>query len=403
MRPSPGDLLQEVEELVSTISSGSDASSIREIAQQVVERLGKRLGLIGARTYRRDGGDYVLTSALPQRTDLQGFRVPASYPPIDRLLEERFLYMRRDDPRLDKDIEKFLGVDEFAAIWIDSDRCDCIVAFDVADGRAREEIRYALSILRYSIQHRLREEWLDDVLREARRVQASMLPRRTPVYGDFDLAGRTVPMERLGGDFYDYIPISPQILGLAIADVTGHGLPAALQTRDVYTGLRMGLARDLKIVRTMERLNRIVSRSTLTSRFVSLFYGELELNGLFIYVNAGHNAPFHVSAAGEATALTAGGPVLGPIPDATYARGFVELEPGDTLVLYTDGIVEAEGKRDGDESELYGVERLLDVVRGQPKASAEAIVNAVFDDVKAFSTSPLPNDDRTVVVLKKPA
>ncbi len=89
-------------------------------------------------------------------------------------------------------------------------------------------------------------------------------------------------MESVGGDFYDYIPITDKILGLAIADVSGHGLPAALQVRDIYMGLRMGMARDFKIVRTVERLNQIIHKSTLTSRFVSMFYGELERNGVLL-------------------------------------------------------------------------------------------------------------------------
>ena len=82
-----------------------------------------------------------------------------------------------------------------------------------------------------------------------------------PVYGDFEIYGQSQPMEKVGGDFYDYIPITDKILGLAIADVSGHGLPAALQVRDIYMGLRMGLARDFKIVRTVERLNSIIHQS----------------------------------------------------------------------------------------------------------------------------------------------
>ena len=103
----------------------------------------------------------------------------------------------------------------------------------------------------------------------------------------------------MGGDFYDYIPISEKILGLTIADVTGHGLPAALQVRDIYMGLRMGLGREYKIVHTMERLSSIIHRSTTTSRFVSLFYGELELNGNFLYVNAGHPHRFIIDIDGR--------------------------------------------------------------------------------------------------------
>ena len=136
-------------------------------------------------------------------------------------------------------------------------------------------------------------------------------------------------MEEVGGDFYDYIPVTDKILGLAIADVSGHGLPAALQVRDIYMGLRMGLARDFKIVRTVERMNQIIHQSTLTSRFVSMFYGELELNGVFIYVNAGHPPPFHLARRRRRCASSRrAGRCSGRSPDATYERGFVIMKPG---------------------------------------------------------------------------
>jgi sigma-B regulation protein RsbU (phosphoserine phosphatase) len=218
--------------------------------------------------------------------------------------------------------------------------------------------------------------------------------------------GRSEPMETVGGDFYDYIPVTDKILGLAIADVSGHGLPAALQVRDIYMGLRMGLARDFKIVRTVERMNRIIHRSTLTSRFVSMFYGELELNGVFIYVNAGHPPPFHLAADGTVTHLEAGGPVLGPLSEASYERGFVIMKPGDMLVFYTDGILETLGRStpaDGGPLEEYGLERLLAVARTHPGKASQAVAEAVFADVEAWSRGAPADDDRTVMIVTYPS
>ncbi len=206
-------------------------------------------------------------------------------------------------------------------------------------------------------------------------------------------------METVGGDFFDFIPLSPKIMGVAIADVSGHGLPAALQVRDIYMGLRMGLGRDYKIVRTIERLNHIIHESILTSRFVSMFYGELEANGNFLYVNAGHPPPFHLGADGDVTFLESGGVVLGPLADASYERGFVLVEPGDLLVLYTDGIIEARPRGGRDE---YGVDRLVEVVRRYRLKPAQEIMDAVFADVKRFSDGGAPSDDRTVVVVRYP-
>ncbi len=164
----------------------------------------------------------------------------------------------------------------------------------------------------------------------------------------------------------------------------------------------MGLGREYKIVHTMERLSSIIHRSTITSRFVSLFYGELELNGNFLYVNAGHQPPFHLSAAGEVTSLEQGGVVMGPLAKATYERGFCAIRPGDLLVLYTDGIVEAHCDSDAGEIEEYGRDRLIEIVRSLRDRSAAKIVDGIFEDVGAFCHGCPPNDDRTVVVLRYP-
>ena len=196
------------------------------------------------------------------------------------------------------------------------------------------------------------------------------------------------------------MPINLPDLG---ADVSGHGLPAALQVRDIYMGLRMGLARDFKIVRTVERMNNIIHQSTLTSRFVSMFYGELELNGVFIYVNAGHPPPFHLAVDGTVHWMEEGGPVLGPLPGATYERGFVIMKPGDMMVFYTDGICETRGREtEGDPIEEYGTDRMLRVARDNQGRSAQDVVDAIFASAEVFGGESAVDDDRTVMVVTYP-
>jgi sigma-B regulation protein RsbU (phosphoserine phosphatase) len=176
--------------------------------------------------------------------------------------------------------------------------------------------------------------------------------------------------------------------------------------RDIYMGLRMGLARDFKIVRTLERLNDIIHRSTLTSRFVSMFYGELDSSGLFIYVNAGHPPPFQLKADGTAGSdvvyLEEGGPVLGPLPEANYERGMVKVSPGDLLVFYTDGITETPGDDDGvAEPAEFGLERLIEVAREHRGEPSRGIVDAVFAAVEGWCGGRAPVDDRTVMVVQR--
>jgi sigma-B regulation protein RsbU (phosphoserine phosphatase) len=394
-------LFKKVETFVEEIDRHGDiAHTIHEVAQGIVTNFREELGIYGGRLYRRVGKDYTLQATFGDAKEVpEGTLVPASYPPIEKLLEGRTVFMRRNDPDVDRSLERLLGVQEFAAIEVADGQY--ILAFNIVPEVAEQEVLYSLGILRHAINQKVGRERLKSIFDEAKEIQASILPTRSPDYGNYDVHGRSEPMETVGGDFFDYIPITDKILGVAVADVSGHGLPAALQVRDIYTGLRMGMARDFKIVRTVERLNGIIHQSTLTSRFVSMFYGELELNGLFIYVNAGHPPPFLLRADGSKVDLEEGGLILGPVKDATYERGFVTLRPGDLVVMYTDGITETTGLPSAAEEE-YGVGRLVELVRENRHRTAKEIVDEVFTDLGRFCTGCPPQDDRTVVVLRYP-
>lgn len=402
------ELIKRVESAVAAIGETEDLGRmVHSLVQTAIRDFRKELGIYGGRLYKRDGKDYVLIQTFADAKPLPpGLRVPRTYPPIEEAVVHGVVYLEADDPSLDPMLEAHLGVQEFACISV-GDGGEYILAFNVAFGQKRDDILFSLGILRHAINQRLRHERLKDVFREARKIQLSILPRREPELANFDIASRSVPMDSVGGDYYDYIDITDKVLGIAIADVTGHGLPAALQVRDIYTGLRMGMARDFKIVRTVERLNQIIHQSTLTSRFVSMVYGELESNGNFIYVNAGHPPPFVSRADGSWIAMTEGGPVLGPLPDATYERGYLRLDPGDLMVLYTDGIVETLGWPEGDPRasgslEEYGEERLRQVVQRHRTEGAQAVVDAIFEEVESFSADRPQADDRTVTVVYSP-
>ena len=395
------DLLKRADRLVADIPRQPDLGrTVLDVAEVVTRELGVRLGVSGGRVYRRaeEGESYQIRGTFGAAHPIDNPPlVPPDYAPVATLRQDGTVYMEADDPRLDRELENALGAARFAAIEVGEG--EFLIAFDLDAARERDEAVLSLAILRHSINQKIARERMDDALREARKIQQSILPRKVPAYGRFDLAGRNEPMETVGGDFFDFIPLSPKIMGIAIADVSGHGLPAALQVRDIYMGLRMGLGRDYKIVRTVERLNRIIHESILTSRFVSMFYGELEANGNFLYVNAGHPPPFHLSAGGDVTFLESGGVVLGPLADAVYERGFVLVQPGDLLVLYTDGIIEARPRGGRDE---YGVDRLVEVVRRFRLKPAQEVSEAVFADVKRFTDSDAASDDRTVVVVRYP-
>ena len=402
-------LMNDVDQLVQSIGrQEEDVPTIERLAHELAEQFASRTGLTGGRLYVNEGDEYRVWSTFGAAQDVErGLRVPASYLPLRRVLDEGWAYMRADDPRIDRALENRLGVDEFAAIELGAG--EYVLAFDLEHPHNAELVIFALALIRRALDEQIRSVQRDAVLDEARRIQTSILPTSLPPFGDFEISGRSQPMEAVGGDFYDCIPLTDKILGLAIADVSGHGLPAALQVRDIYTGLRMGTGRDFKIVRTVERLNEIIHTSRGTGRFVSMFYGELEVDGTLIFVNAGHPPPFHMRADGTVRMLEKGGTVLGPFLSATYTRGYLTLEPGDLLVAYTDGVTESAPGACRQEPggplpsafEEFGVERLVEEVRAIRHRSAREIVDTLFATIEEYTCGEAQRDDRTLAVIRR--
>ncbi len=274
-----------------------------------------------------------------------------------------------------------------------------VLMFLLADGWARVELDFTLNTVRAALGSRLMEERVRGSLEQAAEIQQSLLVEEPPPFPGFELAARSRPAEEVGGDFFDFAVFDEEsMLGLAIGDASGHGLPAALLVRDVVTGLRMGLEKDLKITHVFTKLNRVIHRSTLSSRFISVFYGELEQNGNLIYVNAGHQPPL-VFSAEKVVELTTGGTVIGPLPEVRFHRGVAYLEPGDLLVMCTDGILE----RRAPDGTFFGEERLRELVRTRRGASAAELMAAIFEAAEAFGAGRAWEDDATVVVVRRQA
>jgi hypothetical protein len=388
-------LFRKVERAIEAIERSPDASStITETAGAIIENFRDELGVRGGRLYERRDGGYELTRVFGGAVAAPGIFVPDEYPPVQQVLDGGVVVLDLAAPGVDPEFESKLGVDRFAAIAVGDDQY--ILSFSVDPGAQSDDLMASLGIIRHAVDQKLRQERFVSVLNEARQIQMSILPRRSPRRGEFDIAGFTVPAEIVGGDFFDFIPVTDRIHGIAIADASGHGLPAALQVRDVYTGLRMGVARDFKIVRTVERLNRIIHQSRMTTKFVSLFYGEIEEEGNFIYVNAGHPPPLHFHSKGVTT-LKQTGMVLGPSATASYSRGFLALEPGDSLLLYTDGMTEASDPKGRE----FGIERLKKAFLAIKERPADEIVRSLVEKVGEYVRVRAPEDDRTVVVVKR--
>lgn len=393
-------LFHRVENALETIALASTPlETIHATAEFLAAHFADDLGITGGRIYRHSDGSYELVMGFGNATHAPiGLRVWKTYAPFEQMLDTGMVIMNRDDTRLDPGLEKELGTRQYFAAIAVSDG-DYVLSFDVESppGDDHEDLHRTLNIIRLAVNQKLREERMAAIMEDSRQIQNSILPRHLPKPGDYEIAARSVAAEIVGGDFYDLIVLDGEIFNAVIADAAGHGLPAALQVRDVFTGLRMALSRDFKISRTVKKLNDIINRSRLATKFVSLVLVEFDLKGTLIYCNAGHPRPILMHAEGEIERLDEGGPILGPIPNASYSIGVHHMHPGDLLVLFTDGVSEAST----DAGEEYGIDRLVHIVRTCRHLDPVAIVDRIFTDVAEFAPSSPPADDQTVVVIKR--
>ena len=243
----------------------------------------------------------------------------------------------------------------------------------------------------------LEKQRLEEELAVAKQIQTGLLPRSLPDIKDFDFATFIEPSRQVGGDFYDFIPISEDRLGLVIADASGKGVPAALLIARMQAVLQSEAMLGKNLSEIITSVNRFVSQATTRDSFATCFYGELDSQGKKLYYcNAGHNYPLLVKKDGSIVQLITGGLLLGAFPDAKYESSEIELCPGDVLVMYTDGLTEM---MDSDERE-YGEKKLTDhaiKLRPQP---VEAICSEIIKSVKQFSSGIEEVDDMTLVVIK---
>ncbi len=245
---------------------------------------------------------------------------------------------------------------------------------------------------------RVERRRLEKELAIARDIQQSFLPASAPRVPGFDLAGTSISHDQVGGDYYDFITISETRIGLAIADVSGKGIPAAL----LMAGFRMSLLAEIRnefaIRAVMRKVNQLLHESTERDRFVTAFYGVLDWrNGVLIFSNAGHNPPLLLRADGTKEELTDGGVALGVLEDARYEERPLAVEHGDVVVLYTDGVSEAENA----EGEQFGPERIERIVRAHPAHNARELTQDIVAAVLDWAGERGLNDDLTLLILRK--
>jgi serine phosphatase RsbU (regulator of sigma subunit) len=246
------------------------------------------------------------------------------------------------------------------------------------------------------LEESLEKRALERDLQVAAEIQTSLLPRRAPAVPGYALCGSNRPCHTIGGDYFDFDVADGRLL-LALGDVSGKGTGAALLMTVLRVAVR-GHWADAGAGEAMARINRTVCQNIPEGKYITFFMARLDpASGRLDYVNAGHNPPVLVRADGKVDLLTEGGMVLGLIDPATYDEGHVELRPGDTLVVYSDGVTETWNAED----EEFGEQGLLDVVRRHVKDDAQSLQDALLMALEHHAPGAKATDDRTLIVLKR--
>ncbi len=250
-------------------------------------------------------------------------------------------------------------------------------------------------------RQRERQKRADEIKKQlelAAQIQRDFLPEKSPEFQGFEIAGYNIPTYQVGGDYFDFIPLGPNRLGVTIADVSGKGPSAALHMVSFRTRLEVEANPEYDIQEMAARLNDFVHRRTDICRFISFFFCELDnLTGALKYVNAGHNPPIVLRRKGEIERLESCGMCLGMFPSQKYESNSITLERGDVAVLFTDGMTECRSE----DNKEFDERRFIKLIKKYSDCSAKELLNRIFKELDLFTKGTEQMDDMTLVVIKR--
>jgi sigma-B regulation protein RsbU (phosphoserine phosphatase) len=294
-----------------------------------------------------------------------------------------------------------LGVSEkvFGIIYADS---------PIAEGRFTEDHLKVLTTLASVaairvenarlIELKLNQQRLERELELASEIQQRFQPTAPPIVPGYELQGISFPCYEIGGDYYDFIQRDDGRLVVALGDVSGKGTAAALLMSSLHAAIHAQAGTHDSLVDTISAVNRYLAENIPANRFVTLFCAELDpASGALSFLNAGHNPPLIVHSAGTVEQLASGGLPLGIKADAEYREGRTQLQYGDVLVIYSDGVTEATSPT----GEEFGPTRLYDVVSRNIDASAAGIRDRIESALTKFAQGTRAADDITLVIVKR--
>ena len=409
------DLLALISKVgVTLLASGTLNETLQQIASLVFEAVpAERCSIM-----MRDEGSEELKVAVARLRNRQG---NVGEIRVSRTIMEEVVGLGRSvltadaqhDPRLASSTMTLQGIRSVLAVPLGvGEKVFGIIYADspIAEGRFTEDHLKVLTTLASVaairvenarlMEEQIERERLEQELQLASEIQQRFQPTQAPNVPGYELQGISFPCYEIGGDYYDFIKRANGRMVVTLGDVSGKGTAAALLMSSLHAAVHAQSASHDSLTETIAAVNNYLAENTPTNRFVTLFYAELDpKTGNLSFINAGHNPPLIVHAAGTMENLASGGLPLGIKLDAEYKEGRTQLQANDVLVIYSDGVSEAQNP----EGEEFGTERLYDVVSRNMDASAAGIRDRIEAALTKWSQGTPAADDITLVIVKRQA
>jgi serine phosphatase RsbU (regulator of sigma subunit) len=408
-----GDLLALISKVGITLLS---SSTLEQTLEQIVSLVFEAVPADRCLLMMRDEADKDLKVAVARLRDRAGAigEIRVSRNVMDEVVIRGKSVLTSDaqhDPRFASGTVVLQGVRSVLAVPLGvAEKVFGIIYADspIAEGRFTEDHLKVLTTLASVaairvenarlVESRLQQERLERELQLAMEIQQRFQPTAPPVVAGYEFQGISFPCYEIGGDYYDFIPRADGRMVIALGDVSGKGTAAALLMSSLHAAIHAQTGSHETLVETISAVNKYLAENIPPNRFVTLFYAELDPeSGSLSFLNAGHNPPLIVHAAGTVEQLAAGGLPLGIKPNAEYREGRTQLQLGDVLVVYSDGVTEAASPS----GEEFGPTRLYEVVQRNVEASAAGIRDRIESALTKFSQGTQAADDITLVIVKR--
>ncbi len=414
-RAREGDLLALISKVGITLLA---SATLNETLEQIVSLVFEAVPADRCLLMMRDEGSQELRVAVARLRDRVGEvgEIRVSRNVMDEVVMRGKSVLTSDaqlDPRFASGTVVLQGIRSVLAVPLGvSEKVFGIIYADspIADGRFTEDHLKVLttlaSVAAIRVENarlaeaRLQQERLERELQLAMEIQQRFQPTAPPVVPGYELQGISFPCYEIGGDYYDFIEREDGRLVIALGDVSGKGTAAALLMSSLHASVHAQAGLHDTLSETISAVNRYLADNIPANRFVTLFYAELDpASGALSFLNAGHNPPLIVHAAGTVEQLASGGLPLGIKRNAEYREGRTQMQMGDVLVIYSDGVTEAASPS----GEEFGTTRLYEVVSRNIDASAAGVRDRIESALTKFSQGTQAADDITLVIVKRQA